>query len=301
MKFCVFRNRETQEPPKLGLVLSSGILEVAVVASDVNGVPTSRTSFDPFSQKTWETLAEHLPGLRDALRLRMPELQERTVPLDAVQMLPPIPQPRKVLGIIGNYRDFLEKTGAPEPKCPVVFTKWASTLIGSEETVRIPSSVSEVTYEGELAVVVGKPGKHISAEHALDHVLGYTIMNDVTALDVRKQDGFVERGKNMDTFGPIGPFLVTSDEVADPQNLSIRAVIDGVTRQHSTTRHMIFSVAELLAFVSEYTTLEPGDIIATGTPAGVAAHHTPPAYLQPGMTVEVEIDGLGRLRNPIGR
>ena len=203
-----------------------------------------------------------------------------------------------------NYRAHAAETGAGIPDNPVVFMKPTTAVADPGEPILIPAACTrgpEVDYEAELAVVIGRAGKDIPVDRALDHVLGYTCANDVSARRWQKQGGGGQwvRGKGFDTFCPLGPVLVTADEVPDPQGLGIRCVLNGETMQQGNTRDMIFTVAELIAFLSRDTTLLPGTLILTGTPPGVGFARNPPVFLAPGDRVRVEIDGIGVLENPV--
>jgi 2-keto-4-pentenoate hydratase/2-oxohepta-3-ene-1,7-dioic acid hydratase in catechol pathway len=211
----------------------------------------------------------------------------------------PIDRPGKIICIGLNYRDHAEEQGVPLPEAPLLFAKWQNALIGPGEPIVIPPIVTRCDYEAELGVVIGSRVRDVSAENALDAVSGYLCVNDVSARDLQFADGQWTRGKSPDTFCPVGPRLVPRDEVPDPQNLAIRAVLNGETRQESTTANMVFGVAELIAYVTRTITLEPGDLLATGTPAGVGAFRDPPAFMQPGDEITIEIEGLGSLTNPV--
>lgn len=222
-------------------------------------------------------------------------------PAASAKLLAPIPDPPKVICIGLNYRDHAAESGAPIPREPVVFSKFATAIIGPGEAIRLPAVSREVDYEAELVLVVGKRGRHLSAAAALDHLAGCTIGHDVSARDWQlKKDGKQWlAGKTFDTFAPIGPMLVTMDELGDPHNLAIRLRLNGQTMQDSNTQQMIFRAGELLSYISQIVTLEPGDLIFTGTPPGVGFARKPPVFLKQGDVVEVEIEKLGVLRNPV--
>ena len=209
-----------------------------------------------------------------------------------------IERPGKIICVGLNYRDHAEETGAELPKAPLLFAKWGNTLIGHGDPILLPAESAQVDYEAELGVVIGTGGRHIAEAQALDHVAGYICVNDVSARDLQFGDGQWTRGKSPDTFCPVGPRLVAREEIDDPQQLGIRCILNGETMQDSSTAQMIFSVAEIIAYVSRIITLEPGDLIATGTPAGVGTSRTPKRWIRPGERVRVEIDGLGALENP---
>jgi len=198
-----------------------------------------------------------------------------------------------------NYLDHAQETGQELPKAPLLFAKWPNTLIGDGDPIVLPDASQEVDYEAELGVVIGTTAKHVSEADALDHVAGYICLNDVSARDLQFADGQWTRGKSPDTFCPIGPRLVPREEIDDPQALGIRCILNGETMQDSSTAQMIFSVAEIIAYVSRVITLEPGDLIATGTPAGVGVFRDPKVLLKDGDEVSIEIDGLGTLTNPV--
>jgi 2-keto-4-pentenoate hydratase/2-oxohepta-3-ene-1,7-dioic acid hydratase in catechol pathway len=214
-------------------------------------------------------------------------------------MPPPIDRPGKIICVGLNYRDHAEEQGVDLPTAPLLFAKWNNTLIGPGEPIVIPPIVTKTDYEAELGVVIGSQVSKVSAENALEAVAGYICVNDVSARDLQFADGQWSRGKSPDTYCPVGPQLVPRDEISDPQNLAIRAILNGETMQDSTTANMVFGVAEIIAYVTQTITLEPGDLIATGTPAGVGAFRDPKVFMQPGDEITIEIEGLGSLTNPV--
>jgi 2-keto-4-pentenoate hydratase/2-oxohepta-3-ene-1,7-dioic acid hydratase in catechol pathway len=216
-----------------------------------------------------------------------------------VKLASPVPRPGKIICIGLNYRDHAAESGMDIPKSPVIFSKFSSCAIGPKEPILIPSASAQSDYEAELAFIVGRHVRNVSRDRALDHVLGYTNFNDVSARDFQFADGQWQRGKSCETFAPMGPFVATTDEVPDPQNLSIKLRLNGEPMQDSNTEQMIFGVAELVEFLSRHVTLEPGDVVATGTPPGVGFARKPPVYLKDGDLVEVEIERLGVLSNPV--
>jgi 2-keto-4-pentenoate hydratase/2-oxohepta-3-ene-1,7-dioic acid hydratase in catechol pathway len=211
----------------------------------------------------------------------------------------PIDRPQKIVCIGLNYRDHAEEQGTELPAAPLLFSKWPNTLIGPGETIVIPPVTKQVDYEAELGVVIGERVRGASPESALEAVAGYLCLNDVSARDLQFSDGQWVRGKSLDTFCPVGPAFIPAAEVPDPQALAIRAIVNGEALQDSNTSNMIFGVAEIVAHVSQAITLESGDLIATGTPAGVGAFRDPPIWLQPGDEVTIEIEGLGALTNSV--
>jgi 2-keto-4-pentenoate hydratase/2-oxohepta-3-ene-1,7-dioic acid hydratase in catechol pathway len=211
----------------------------------------------------------------------------------------PMDVPSKVICVGLNYRDHAEEQGTELPSAPLLFAKWPNALIGPGEPIVIPGVSDQVDYEAELGVVIGERVRGISEANALEAVRGYLCLNDVSARDLQFSDGQWTRGKSPDTFCPVGPQLVPAAEVEDPQALGIRCFLNGDAMQDSTTANMIFTVAEIIAYASATMTLERGDLIATGTPAGVGVFRDPPVLLKEGDEVTVEIDGLGALTNPV--
>lgn len=209
-------------------------------------------------------------------------------------------RPGKIVAIGLNYMDHIREAGMETPQRPLVFTKFVSSVIGDGETIVIDRTVTQrVDWEVELAAVVGRPMSRVPIDQALDHLRGYTVANDVSARDVQFGDGQWVRGKSLDTFCPLGPRLVPRDQIPDPQALNLRTRVSGETVQDSTTAEMVFGVAELLSFCSHSFTLEPGDVLLTGTPWGCGEFMDPVRSLQHGDVVEVEVDGIGTLRNPV--
>jgi 2-keto-4-pentenoate hydratase/2-oxohepta-3-ene-1,7-dioic acid hydratase in catechol pathway len=219
----------------------------------------------------------------------------------SARLLPPIPDPRKIICIGLNYLDHAAESGVPAPPEPVLFSKYPTALVGHLDNIVLPRVSNEVDYEAELVVVIGRPGRNIPREKALEHVGGYTVGHDVSARDwqLNKPAKQWMAGKTFDTFAPTGPALVTPDEVPDPHSLGIRLRLNGKTMQDSSTKQLIFGVDVLIAYLSRIFTLEAGDLIFTGTPPGVGMARKPPVWLKPGDTVDVEIDHLGTLRNTV--
>lgn len=211
----------------------------------------------------------------------------------------PIPRPGKIICIGQNYLAHAHEFNASAPPFPIIFAKYANSVIGHREPIVIPAAVQKPDYEGELAVVIGRRGRRIPEAEALDYVAGYMPLNDVSARDWQSRTSQWVIGKTPDTFCPMGPALVTADEIPDVQNLWLRTVIGDEVLQEGHTSLMIFPVAHLIADMSQVMTLEPGDVIATGTPAGVGAARTPPRWLRPGDVVRVEIERVGVLENPV--
>ena len=210
----------------------------------------------------------------------------------------PIDRPGKIICVGLNYSDHAEEQGVDLPTAPLLFAKWQNTLIGPGDPIVIPPIVTKCDYEAELGVVIGSRVRDVSAENALEAVAGYAVVNDVSARDLQFADGQWTRGKSPDTFCPVGP-LVPRDQVPDPQALGIRAILNGETMQDSTTANMVFGVAAIIEYITRTITLEPGDLIATGTPAGVGAFRKPAVWMKAGDEITIEIDGVGTLTNPV--
>ena len=222
------------------------------------------------------------------------------VALEEARIHAPVARPSKIIAIGLNYEDHAAETGGEIPEKPIVFAKYPNTVVGPGEAIKIPPITEQADYEAELAVVVGHPARNVSASEALEYVFGYTNCNDVSSRDLQfSEGGQWTRSKSLDTFCPLGPYIATREEMPDPQSLSIRCVLNGEVMQDSNTSKMAFSVAELVSFLSSGMTLMPGDIIATGTPAGVGFVRDPKVFLKAGDEVTIEIEGLGSLTNPV--
>jgi 2-keto-4-pentenoate hydratase/2-oxohepta-3-ene-1,7-dioic acid hydratase in catechol pathway len=218
-------------------------------------------------------------------------------PLSSVKLCAPVPKPTKIVCVGLNYRDHAIESKMEIPTRPTIFSKYNNTVIGPGDNIVIPKNTEKPDYEAEFAFVIGKGGRHINAADWRDHVFGYMNLNDVSARDVQLAVSQWVMGKTFDTFAPMGPWLVTADEIEDPHNLNISLTVNGETLQNSNTRELIFKIPELVEFLSSIMTLEPGDIVSTGTPAGVGFSYKPPKWLKPGDEVVVKVDGLGELKN----
>jgi 2-keto-4-pentenoate hydratase/2-oxohepta-3-ene-1,7-dioic acid hydratase in catechol pathway len=224
-----------------------------------------------------------------------------SVPLafEKAKLRAPIPRPPKIICIGLNYRDHAAEAKMALPEVPTVFSKYASSVIGHGSPIVLPKNSVKPDYEAEFAVVIGKGGRHIPEDRWREHVFGYTIVNDVSARDFQMATSQWMMGKTFDTFAPMGPVIVTANEIADPHNLRIALRLNGEVLQNSNTSNLIFGIDKLIAFLSSVFTLEPGDIISTGTPAGVGFAYKPPKWLKPGDTVEIDVEGIGTLMNPV--
>jgi 2-keto-4-pentenoate hydratase/2-oxohepta-3-ene-1,7-dioic acid hydratase in catechol pathway len=220
-----------------------------------------------------------------------------TIPFASVKLCAPIPRPPKILCMGLNYRDHAAEAKLEIPQCPVIFAKYTNTVIGSGDSIILPKNSRKPDYEAEFGFVMGKRARHVPAEDWRQFVFGFMNCNDVSARDVQTAVSQWTMGKNFDTFAPMGPYLVSADEIEDPHNLNITLTLNGETMQSSNTRELIFKIPETVAFLSSVMTLEPGDVVLTGTPAGFGFSHRPPRWLTPGDEVVVRVEGLGELRN----
>lgn len=226
-------------------------------------------------------------------------VEDEPLPLSALELTAPIPRPGKIVCVGRNYVAHAHERGFDAPPEPILFAKWANSVAAPGATTVVPRATEQPDWEAELAAVIGSRCSHVTAERALEHVAGYTCVNDLSARDLQNRVSQWTRGKAIDGFLPMGPWLVTADEVGDPQALAVRCRVNGETMQDGHTSLMIWSVAELVAFVSETIALEPGDVVATGTPAGIGAARTPPVFLRDGDRVEVEIERVGVLETVV--
>lgn len=298
MKLVSFSTEGTAMHP--GIETEAGIADIQAVAALADLAPGARERLGS-AREVLRLGPADLRTLQETAASSARDLQARGAlhRLDAVRLGPPIPDPQKIICLGLNYRDHAEEAGLTPPAAPMFFAKFANSLVGPADAIVPPVTTEQVDYEAELAVVIGKRARSISAEHALEHVAGVMAFNDVSARDLQMANNLWTGGKAIDTFAPCGPALVTLEEVEDIQALPVRTRVNGETVQDGNTAAMIFSVAETIAFLSQIMTLEPGDIIATGTPAGVGNSRTPKLFLHAGDVVEVEIEGVGTLRNPL--
>jgi 2-keto-4-pentenoate hydratase/2-oxohepta-3-ene-1,7-dioic acid hydratase in catechol pathway len=266
----------------------------------VNGQYIDVNAADPEMPTTVRELLELGPDWQRRAWAALPKGAVRHDPAGAT-LLAPVPDARKIVCIGLNYRDHAAESGVPVPTEPVLFSKYPTALIGHGAPIVLPRVSHEVDYEAELVVVIGRKGRHIPRQRALEYVGGYAVGHDVSARDwqLNKPGKQWMAGKTFDTFAPVGPELVTPDEVPEPQNLGIRLRLNGQTMQDSNTSQLVFGVDELIAYLSQVFTLEPGDLIFTGTPPGVGMARKPPVWLKAGDIVEIEIDKLGTLRNTV--
>lgn len=283
----------------LGLVLGDRIINIAAAAKAL-GLPDCHDDMAGFI-----AAGEAAIDCASAVMAQLGADPSKGLPLASVRLRAPLPRPARNLVCVGlNYAEHVAESqsvqGGDAPKYPVFFTKPPSTVIGPDDTIPWHGHVSTaIDWEAELAVIIGRGGRDIDGASALDHVFGYTVANDVTARDLQGRHVQWYKAKGLDGFGPLGPSVVTADEIRDPQSLDISLRVNGVTKQDSNTRHMIFPVARLIAEWSAGMTLFPGDILLTGTPSGVGIGRKPPEFLKPGDVVEAEVSGIGVLRNAV--
>jgi 2-keto-4-pentenoate hydratase/2-oxohepta-3-ene-1,7-dioic acid hydratase in catechol pathway len=291
MRFCTIHLKGR---PRVGIVVGDAVVDLAAAAR-----AGRRRAPETMLELIADVPASELRALaREADALAA--AGRAAVPLARARLLAPIPRPRKNIVCMGrNYVEHARETGGAPPEVPVFFTKPPTAVVGPEAPVTHHAVTQQLDYEVELVAVIGRRGRDIPAERALDYVFGYTIMNDVTARDLQRRHLQWFKGKSLDTFAPLGPWIVHRSAISDPQRLRLGMRVNGEVRQSSTTAHMIFSVAQLIAALSAGMTLEPGDLLATGTPEGVAMGMPSPRWLQPGDVMEAEIEGIGILRNRV--
>ena len=271
----------------------------ARIGAERDGTIVDLRAVDPALPPTMRALlAAGDEALERARRALASARDDQRYARDRVRLRPPIPDPEKILCIGLNYRDHAAEVKLELPQSVAVFAKWNNVLVGDDEPFVIPALSHRVDYEAELAFVVGRRAHGIAEADAYEYIAGYTCFNDVSVRDYQMRTSQWTMGKNFDTHGPCGPFLVTRDEVPDPQNLRIRTIIGDETLQDSTTANLIFTVPRLVAELSAVMTLEPGDIVATGTPAGVGTARTPRRWIRPGERVRIDIERVGVLENP---
>ena len=285
MQLVTYReNASADAAPRTGALVGEQVVDLLAVDPDLPGDILG--------------MIQGGPAMLD--RARAAAASDIGFPLSAVRLLAPIQRPPKIVCIGVNYADHAAEAGRALPRWPSVFLKAASCIVGPGDPIVRPPTTEQLDYEIELAAVIGKQAKAVPREQALSYVAGYTIMNDVSARDLQLgKDGGIILGKNFDTSAPLGPCLTLTDEIPDPSNLRLRTWVNGELRQDGNTHTLIFDVAAIIAFLTQQMTLEPGDIIATGTPAGVGLGMKPQVWLQPGDTIRMEIEGIGVLENSV--
>jgi 2-keto-4-pentenoate hydratase/2-oxohepta-3-ene-1,7-dioic acid hydratase in catechol pathway len=281
LKLCTFLRDAV---PLVGVVTDDGIVDLSESAPEL---PAEMTAL----------LAAGGPALRRAAAAA--SATRARIPLDSVRLAPPILRPLKFLAVGLNYADHVAEAGLETPKLPTIFNKQSTCVAGPTDPVHMPRVSSALDYEGELGFVVGRRCRHVSREHAHEVIAGYLVVNDVSVRDWQLRIPTWTMGKSFDTHGPIGPWITTADEVGDPHALRVRTWVNGELRQDSSTKNLIFDCFAIVEHLSTAFTLEPGDVVATGTPGGVGVAMKPPRLLSIGDVVRVEIDGLGTLENRV--
>ena len=271
-----------EDRPRVGVIVGDEIVDMLLARPDA---PTDMRDF----------LALGEDG-RIAAEIAVEKGGNR-MPLAEAELLAPVPRPGKFLAVGLNYDEHIAETNAEKPAFPTIFTKQPTCTNSTRGAIEIPRVSNRVDYEGELGIVIGRTCRHVAAADAPSVIAGYTIVNDISVRDWQNRTRQFTMGKSFDTHGPTGPAIVSADELGDPHDLNIRTLVNGEVRQDSNTKYMIFNCYQIVEYVSTAMTLEPGDVIATGTPSGVAAGMTPPRWLQPGDTVQVEIQNIGTLEN----
>src|SRR5687767_1710229 len=306
MNIISFATEESDwRKPRLGILLKRGDRDTGYRLDcaklfDVAARPTNPLAWFDMDAEWFQAARATAEALvRDEVALATANKKGWLVPASDAYWFAPVPRPGKLICIGLNYRDHAAESKMAIPEKPVVFSKFSSAVIAPGEPVVLPATSKQVDYEAELAVVIGRRAKNVPATRAYDYVLGYTAFNDVSARDFQFADGQWQRGKSCDTFAPMGQTIVTTDVVPDPQKLWIKLTLNGQTMQDSNTDQMIFGIARLIEFLSETITLEPGDVIATGTPSGVGFARNPPVFLKPGDEMEVNIEVVGGINNPV--
>ena len=297
MKLAQFKTNESSEQ-RLGVLVGDVVYDVAKLARAVKESGGGPPSWLLQANRTQHVIDRGESAVRDIEEL-LTDIQSGTaLPIDSIEFLPAV-YPGKILAIGRNYVDHAIEGGAAPPEAPLLFNKLPNSLSAHNAPIVLPPISTKVDYEAELAVVIGRRAKRVSEAEALEHIFGYTLIDDVSARDLQFGDGQWTRGKGLDTFAPLGPFITTRDEIKDVQALKIEGRLNGEVMQSSNTGKMIFKVAYLVSYLSQGMTLEPGDVIATGTPEGVGIFRDPPVLLKAGDVFEVEIEKLGTLRNPV--
>jgi 2-keto-4-pentenoate hydratase/2-oxohepta-3-ene-1,7-dioic acid hydratase in catechol pathway len=297
MKLAQFKTNESAEQ-RLGVLRGDNVYDVAKLARALKESGGGPASWLLQANGTQAVINRGESAVRDIAALLTDIKMGTPLPLDSIDFLPAV-YPSKIIAIGRNYVDHAIEGGAEPPKAPLIFNKLPNALSAHDAPIVLPTISSQVDYEAELAVVIGRKATRVSEAAALDHIFGYTLINDVSARDLQYGDGQWTRGKSLDTFAPLGPFITTRDEISDVQALKIEGRLNGEVMQSSNTAKMIFKVAYLISYISQGITLEPGDVIATGTPDGVGAFRKPPVLLKAGDVYEVTVEKLGTLRNPV--
>lgn len=288
---------QTNGRPQIGAVQGAQVIDLRAATRLMAG-----TDDAAFPEDMIALLAAGEAGLQQvtaAVQFATENSADCMQPLNTIILLPPVVRPGKVVALGRNYAAHAAEGGAEPPKFPMLFHKTATSLLGAGGTIMIPPVTDKVDFEAELAVIIGRDCKNVSEDDALDYVAGYTVANDVTARDWQRRTTQFTAGKMLDTFGPLGPALVTRDEIPDPGNLRIQTRLNGQTMQDGHTSMMIFSVPFIISYISQISTLEVGDVILTGTPEGVGYARKPPVFMKAGDEITVEVENVGTLTNTV--
>jgi 2,4-didehydro-3-deoxy-L-rhamnonate hydrolase len=303
MKLAQFKIRGSDQP-RTGVLFGDVVCDVAELARAIKSTGAATPDWLLEVRCSLDIITRGPDGVAQVVALV--DGHEKTSQRSAVVAYPaseidflPAVNASKILAIGRNYTDHALEGGSEPPKAPMIFNKLPSSLSAHEAPIVLPTITDKIDYEAELAVVIGRRAKQVSEAAALDYVFGYTLMNDVTAREIQRGDGQWTRGKGLDTFAPLGPFITTRDEIPDIHNLDIQGLLNGEVMQSSNTSRMIFNIPYLISYISQGITLEPGDVISSGTPEGVGAFRKPPVWLKAGDVFEVKVEKLGTLRNPV--
>jgi 2-keto-4-pentenoate hydratase/2-oxohepta-3-ene-1,7-dioic acid hydratase in catechol pathway len=303
MKLCQFKTKDSNQ--KLGLLIGDDLVcdvaQLALAVKNAGGAPAewlldADSTLAVISRGS--SAVQEIASLLDGNGPHSGRGQTAAHPVDSIEFLPAV-YPGKIMAIGRNYAEHASEGGSDLPKAPLLFNKLPNALSAHNSPIVLPHISEQVDFEAELAVVIGKTAKRVGEAGAFDYIFGYSLIDDVSARDLQFGDGQWTRGKSLDTFAPLGPFITTRDEIEDVQSLKIEGVLNDQVMQSSNTSKMIFKVAHLVSYLSQGITLEPGDVIATGTPDGVGIFRKPPVLLKPGDVFEVKIEKLGTLRNPV--
>ena len=297
MKLAQFKTNESAEQ-RLGVLRGDVVYDIAKLARALKESGAGPPSWLLQANRTQDVINRGESAVRDIEALLTDIQPGAALSLDSIDFLPAV-YPSKIVAIGRNYIDHAIEGGAAPPEAPIIFNKLPNSLNAHNAPIVLPAISNQVDYEAELAVVIGRQAKRVKEADSLNYVFGYTMIDDVSARDLQFGDGQWTRGKSLDTFAPLGPFITTRDEIADVQALKIEGLLNGEVMQSSNTGKMIFKVAYLISYISQGITLEPGDVIATGTPDGVGIFRKPPVLLKAGDVFEVTIEKLGTLRNPV--
>lgn len=298
MKFMNFSRKNAPNVIRLGCVFGDTCFDITkAIGDDLLEFP--RVAFTIEEALHVKEGLSQLEELLGQLKRSSSGIQPFLFQASDVRLHAPVTRPAKLIGIGLNYKDHVEELKGQAPKQPLLFAMYANAIIGPEDAIIVPPMSQQIDYEAELGVVIGRRARQVPVESAIDYVAGYTIINDVSARDLQFSDGQWLRAKSFDTFAPMGPYLVTTQALKDGDGLDIELRLNGKTMQKSNTRNLIFKVPELVSYISKVMTLEVGDVIATGTPGGVGFGRNPQVFMKPGDVVEIELEGIGQLRNSV--